>query len=103
MYGESDKVVFGYLVGALLGIADYYGEVVLHSGPTKRIFLDEEGRDVMIELSDGHLCYAKDSDLMTLDATYRAYKDDYPKQFEEDVERIKAWLKTWGKPDEKEN
>lgn len=77
MYDEDDGLVFSFLLGSFLGLADYYGEILLKSGPAKKIFEDEDHRDVMIELMDGRICYAKDSDLATLDATYRAFKAEY--------------------------
>lgn len=80
---EDPVILRGFLVGTLLGLVDRYGEFSLNSGPAKRVFLDDKKYDVLLELRDGVIIYAKEEDIETLDGVVRAYQAENPARLKE--------------------
>lgn len=94
----DDYLKFSYLLGMLLGLTDFNNyEFRLKSGSVKRVFEDNKHYDVLLEYYDGTICYAKETDIYTLDKIIRTYRDENPEIFGAYVEKSENWLATWGK------
>ena len=94
-----DEIIkFGGVLGFLLGLADFNNyEFSLKSGSVKRVFEDEGHHDVMLEFSDGRVCYAKHTDFLTIDKVIRTYRAENPEQFEAYKKHYKEWADNYGK------
>jgi len=92
----DDYLKFSYLLGMLLGLTDFNNyEFRLKSGSVKRVFEDNKHYDVLLEYYDGTICYAKETDIYTLDKIIRIYKEENPGRFAEFIKKSEEKMKEW--------
>lgn len=89
----DDDMKFAGLVGMVLGLADFNNyEFRLKSGSVKRVFEDNKHYEVLLEYYDGTVCYAKETDIYTLDKIIRTYKEENPESFAAYMKHSDEWF-----------
>lgn len=65
-------------------------DLVFKTGPVKRLFLDKEFREAVIELRSGQTDYALDVGPFVMNEALEAYEREYPQEYEAFMEARKA-------------
>lgn len=61
-----------------------------NTGPVKRLFLDKDFREAVIELRSGQTDYALDAGPFVMNEALEAYEREYPEEYEAFMEARKA-------------